>query len=61
MYFKDWIKVGIMNVTDVKTPECIASFQSVNKLLEISPKQGITMLSMQLSITFVSWPANIHC
>ena len=29
LYFKDWIKAGIMNVADMMTPEGIASYQDV--------------------------------
>ena len=39
LYFKDWIKAGIMNVADMMTPEGIASYQDVCKLIGETPNR----------------------
>ena len=39
VYFKDWITAGIMNVADMMTPEGIASYQDVCKLIGETPNR----------------------
>ena len=44
LYFKDWIQAGFMNVADMMTPEGIASYQDVCKLIGETPESQYSIV-----------------